>query len=110
MSEAALVDTRTSRKKPSTHGSSTGFRAGVARHARELPASPLGVRLSALLRCLLLTLGALAVVTAYALLPLVAALRASAVTGVIAVGLAVVVVTEASLAVAFIILKTEGKQ
>jgi hypothetical protein len=56
-----------------------------------------------------MVLGALAVVTAYALLPLAAALRAGDLLGGAALVLAAVVVIEAALAVTLVVLKTEAR-
>ncbi|MDR6620795.1 hypothetical protein [Sinomonas atrocyanea] len=111
MSGTTFVDTTTS---PETVASASaldapGARIGsLARADRLVPVAP-RVRLTAVMGRLLMVLGALAVVTAYILLPLVAALRAGAVLGGAALALAAVIVVEAALAVVLTVLKTQGR-
>ncbi|MGT2461407.1 hypothetical protein [Sinomonas atrocyanea] len=110
MSATTLVDDRTA---PEGHASIlvAGGTAGTGAVPRaEEPAPAVArVRLAALTARLLMVLGALAVVTAYVLLPLAAALRAGAVMGGVALALAAVIVVEAALAVALIVLKTQAR-
>ncbi|MDP9885829.1 hypothetical protein J2W21_003354 [Sinomonas atrocyanea] len=111
MSAPALVDTR-----PSTEAAATAVVSTAAARTRsvpgaeELPAPAVRARLAALMARLLMVIGALAVVTAYVLLPLAAALRAGAVLGGVALGLAAVIVVEAALAVALTVLKTQARR
>ncbi|GAB2738761.1 hypothetical protein [Sinomonas soli] len=111
MSGTTLVDTRTS---PETLASAPavvapGARIGSLVRADGLPPAAARAWLAAVMGRLLIVLGALAVVTAYVLLPLVAALRAGAVLGGVALALAVVIVVEAALAVVLTVLKTQAR-
>ncbi|AMM33533.1 hypothetical protein SA2016_2868 [Sinomonas atrocyanea] len=111
MSATTLVDDRTA---PEGHASTlaadgTAPRTGAVPRAEEPAPAVARVRFAALTGRLLMVLGALAVVTAYVLLPLAAALRAGAVLGGMALVLAAVIVVEAALAVALIVLKTQAR-
>jgi hypothetical protein len=111
MSAPALVDTRTSVEAPTAPAvvGTAAARAEAVPRAQELPPAAARVRLAALAARLLMVFGALTVVTAYVLLPLAAALRAGAVLGGAALGLAAVIVVEAALAVALTVLKTQAR-
>jgi hypothetical protein len=111
MSAPALVDTRTSPEEPASAPAvgAADSRTGSTPPAEKLPPVDAHVGLAALTARLLMILGALAVVTAYVLLPLAAALRAGAVLGGVALALAAVIVVEAALAVALIVLRTQAR-
>lgn len=111
MSAPTLFDERTPLKGRASTVAAGGTvaRTRSVPRAEELPLAAARVRLTALTARLLMVLGALAVVTAYVLLPLAAALRAGAVLGGVALALAAVMVVEAALAVALIVLKTQAR-